>query len=199
MSIIEIRPIERKKYMFLGFHPHRHGFHHWFASEHHGRHHGFAGSGRWEQWKDKQRTPRGDIKYILLAVIAERSRHGYELIKELESRFGSCWKPSPGSVYPNLQLLEEGGYLIGEHVDGKKVYSITDSGRELLAERGNPLDSMEQRSKPQEWMDLGNAVADLGAAVMQVARSGDSGKMSRVKEMISRTKREIYGILAEEE
>lgn len=188
--------------MFLGFNPHRHWHHHWFGVENHehqGRkHHGFAGMGRWEQWKEKQRSPRGDIKYILLAVIAENPRHGYELIKELEARFGGTWKPSPGSVYPTLQLLEEGGYLIGEQIEGKKVYSITENGRELLAERGNPLDWIEERSKPQQWMELGNAVADLGAAVMQVARSGDSDKIKRVQEIINRTKREIYGILAED-
>jgi DNA-binding PadR family transcriptional regulator len=187
--------------MFLGFHPHHHGHHHWFGTEHHEKHHrnkhrGFPG---WEQWKDEQRTPRGDIKYILLALIAEQPRHGYELIKELESRYGGWWKPSPGSVYPNLQLLEDGGHLIGEQVEGKKVYSITPSGRELLAERENPLDSMERRNKPQQWMELGNAIAELGAAVMQVARGGNSEKISRVKEIINRTKRDIYSILAEEE
>jgi len=183
--------------MFLGLHPH----HHFFASRRErcgpGRG-GFDGSHFGRDWKDEQRTPRGDIKYILMALLAEQPRHGYELIKELEERYGGSWKPSPGSVYPTLQLLEEGGYLISEQQEGKRVYTITDSGRELLAQRGDPLDWMEKRSKPQQWMELGNAIADVGAAVMQVARSGNSDKISRVQEILTRVKREIYSILAEE-
>ncbi len=181
--------------MFLGLHMHRH----------------FFGSGCDDMprrrksrrfpmgdWKDEQRTPRGDIKYILLSLLAEQPRHGYELIKELETRYGGFWKPSPGSVYPTLQLLEEGGYLTSEQVEGKRVYTITESGRELLAERGDIQDWMTRR-KPQQWRELGDAIADVGAAVMQVARSGNADKISRVREILNRVKREIYTILAEEE
>ncbi len=162
---------------------------------HRRRHHR---SSKWD-WKDEQRTPRGDIKYILLSLLAEQSRHGYDLIKELEARYGGFWKPSPGSVYPTLQLLEEGGYLISEQVEGKKVYTITETGRQLLAERGDPQDWMTRRNKPQQWMELGNAIADLGGIVMQVARSGNADHINRVREILNRAKREIYTILAEEE
>ncbi|RAM51005.1 MAG: PadR family transcriptional regulator [Hapalosiphonaceae cyanobacterium JJU2] len=160
-----------------------------------GRHHR---SSKWD-WKDEQRTPRGDIKYILLSLLVEQPRHGYDLIKELEARYGGFWKPSPGSVYPTLQLLEEGGYLISEPVEGKKVYTITETGRQLLAERGDPQDWMTRRNKPQQWMELGNAIADLGGLVMQVARNGNADHINRVREILNRAKREIYTILAQED
>ncbi|MDF5723515.1 MAG: PadR family transcriptional regulator [Rhizonema sp. PD37] len=180
--------------MFLGLH--RHG--QFFASvfddmPHKGRRGQHFGRDRFEE----QRTPRGDIKYILLELLAEQPRHGYELIKELETRSGGFWKPSPGSVYPTLQLLEEGGYLSSEQVEGKKVYTITDSGRQLLAEIGDRRPKKERGQKPQQLIELKEAMTDLGAAVMQVARSGNSEKVSRVQEILSRVKREIYTILAE--
>ena len=183
--------------MFLGLHHHRHG--HFFASEFDEKPHRGKHGHRGRDWKDEQRTPRGDIKYILLALLAEQPRHGYELIKELEARYGGFWKPSPGSVYPTLQLLEEGGYLTSEQLEGKRVYTITESGRQLLAEQGDRLPGMERGHRPQQLIELKNAIADVGAAVMQVARSNNPDKVSRVREILSRVKREIYTILAEEE
>lgn len=181
--------------MFLGLHRHRH----FFDSVQDdippkGRHHRHHKRDR----GDERRTPRGDIKYILLALLAEEPRHGYELIKELEARYGGFWKPSPGSVYPTLQLLEEGGYLTSEQVEGKKVYTITNSGRELLSERGDSRDWMDRGNKPEHLIELKGAIADVGAAVMQVARSRNPDKVTRVQEILNRAKREIYSILAEE-
>ncbi|MDF5733588.1 MAG: PadR family transcriptional regulator [Rhizonema sp. PD38] len=180
--------------MFLGLH--RHG--HFFASRSDDMpHKGRRGKHFGRDWFEEQRTPRGDIKYIMLELLAEQPRHGYELIKELETRSGGFWKPSPGSVYPTLQLLEEGGYLSSEQIEGKKVYTITDSGRQLLAEIGDRRPGKEGGQKPQHLIELKEAMTDLGAAVMQVARSGNSEKVSKVGEILSRVKREIYTILSE--
>lgn len=181
--------------MFAGLH-HR-GF---FASGHEdmARRGRFSRGRRGRDWGGEQRTPRGDIKYILLTLLAEQSGHGYELIKQLEARCGGFYRPSPGSVYPTLQLLEEGGYLTSEQIEGKRVYTITDSGRELLAERGNQVNLLD-RNKPQQLIELQEALSDLSAAVMQVARSSNSNRVSRVREILHRVKREIYTILAEEE
>src|SRR5262245_19100019 len=81
------------------------------------------------------RMRRGGMKFLLLEVLKEGPRHGYEIISELESRFRG-YRPSPGSVYPTLQMLEEGGFVTSEEIDGKKVYTITDAGLKLLEERG---------------------------------------------------------------
>ncbi|KJH69486.1 PadR family transcriptional regulator [Aliterella atlantica] len=149
-------------------------------------------------WGDEQRTPRGDIKFILLALLAEEPRYGYQLIKELENRYSGFYRPSPGSVYPTLQLLEEGGYLTSEQVEGKRVYTITDSGRELLAGRDTPVDFAGRGERSPELNQLKEAMTELGSAVMQVARSNNLDRASRVKEILHRAKREIYTILAEE-
>ncbi|MGH2495956.1 MAG: PadR family transcriptional regulator [Ktedonobacteraceae bacterium] len=77
---------------------------------------------------------RGDMKYALLWLLQERPMHGYEMIKALEQRSGGFYSPSPGSIYPTLQMLEEGGYATGNEVEGKKVYTITDTGRALLTD-----------------------------------------------------------------
>jgi len=149
-------------------------------------------------WGDEQRTPRGDIKYILLTLLAEEPRYGYQLIKELESRYSGFYRPSPGSVYPTLQLLEEGGYLTSEQIEGKRVYTITDSGRELLAGRDTPVEMTQRGERSQQLHELKEAITELSAAVTQVARSNDANRSSRVREILNRAKREIYTILAEE-
>ena len=150
-------------------------------------------------WGSQQRTPRGDIKYILLALLSEQPRHGYQLIKELESRYGGFYRPSPGSVYPTLQLLEEGGYLTSEQVEGKRVYTITDSGKQLLGERDNPVDRIDRVDSQPQLIELKDAITELSAAVMQVARSGNLDRVSRVRDILNRVKREIYTILAQED
>ena len=78
---------------------------------------------------------RGDMKFALLELLQERPMHGYEMMKALTEKSGGFYTPSPGSIYPTLQMLEEGGYVTSTEVEGKRVYSITDTGRALLAER----------------------------------------------------------------
>jgi DNA-binding PadR family transcriptional regulator len=78
---------------------------------------------------------RGDLKYALLDLLQERPKHGYEMIKELENRAGGFYTPSAGAVYPTLQLLEDRGWVTAETTEGKKVYAITDAGRQALKER----------------------------------------------------------------
>ncbi len=149
-------------------------------------------------WGDEQRTPRGDIKYILLTLLAEEPRYGYQLIKELENRYSGFYRPSPGSVYPTLQLLEEGGYLTSEQIEGKRVYTITDSGRQLLAGRDTPVEIANRGERSEQLNELKEAITQLSTAVMQVARTNDADRSSRVREILNRAKREIYTILSEE-
>ncbi|WP_242051301.1 PadR family transcriptional regulator [Nostoc spongiaeforme] len=177
-------------------------------SEHHqfsmsGRHgHGHRGSFG-GGWGEEPRTRRGDIKFMLLGLLSERPQHGYELIKELENRRGGFRKLSPGSVYPTLQMLEEGGYLTSEQVEGKRVYTITDSGRQLLSDRQqqshsqNPQDSCTE-NKSSELMELRQTLTQLNDAVAQIARSGNLEQANRIRELLVQVKREIYKLLAEQ-
>jgi len=103
---------------------------------------GFGFGGRWGGGHgcDFPRVKRGDMKFLLLEILKEGPRHGYDIINGLEGQFRG-YRPSPGSVYPTLQMLEEGGYVTSEEVDGKKVYTITEVGLKLLEERGdNPFE-----------------------------------------------------------
>lgn len=152
--------------------------------------------------EDEPRTRRGDIKFLLLELLSEQPSHGYDLIKRIETRYGGFRRLSPGSVYPTLQLLEDGGYVISEASEGKRVYTITEAGRQFLTERPQQ-DSFDSpweafKNKPQEFNQLRQAAMELAGAVIQVARGGNSERMNRVKDLLERTKREIYAILAEE-
>ncbi|PSF31992.1 PadR family transcriptional regulator [Aphanothece hegewaldii CCALA 016] len=145
-------------------------------------------------WGDQPRMQRGEIKFILLELLSENPKHGYELIKELESRF--C-RVSPGSVYPTLQMLEDGGYLTSEAVDDKRVYTITESGRQLLNERQRPQkESMRGQPSP-ELMELRTSVTELNDAIAIVARSGTPEQTLQVRDLLTQLKREIYKMLSE--
>ncbi len=113
--------------------PHFHGGRHAhgvFGHEigHFGHHRGGRGGRRGRVFD------HGDLRYVLLHLIAERPRHGYELIKSIEEQFGGMYSPSPGVIYPTLTLLEELGYLRPETAEGtRKLYSITEEGARFLA------------------------------------------------------------------
>jgi DNA-binding PadR family transcriptional regulator len=191
-------------YMFRRFHPHfltpawagENIGNSFFASERFGRKesHGHG-------WGDRRRTRRGDMKFILLGLLSERPQHGYEIIKELEARRGGFHRLSPGSVYPTLQMLEESNHLTSTQVEGKRVYTITESGRQLLSERNqqsnleNPSDFKE--SKPSELIELRETLTELNDAVTTVARSGNLEQANQVRDLLIQVKREIYKILAQ--
>lgn len=169
-----------------------------FMSGRHGRRGPFGGD-----WGDQPRTRRGDIKFILLELLAERPQHGYELMNELEARRSGFRRPSPGSVYPALQMLQEGGYLISEEIEGKRVYTITESGRQFLSDRPQHSHSRHERdrsteNKPSELIELRRTLTELNDAVTQIARSGNVEQTNRVRNLLVQVKREIYKLLAEQ-
>ncbi len=88
---------------------------------------------------------KGDMKYVILELLKDKSSHGYELTTELEDRFHGLYSPSAGSVYPVLQLLEDMGYVTSNAEDGKKVYTITDTGRKFLEEQKETIEKIGER------------------------------------------------------
>lgn len=168
----------------------------WFYHErgpHMGQKFGRRGAAFFEAWQGRARARRGDIKFLILEVLAEGPRHGYDIITELENRSNGRYRPSPGSVYPTLTLLEEGGYIAGQTAEGKRVFSITDAGRELLAKK--PADAAGEDE--DDGVDLRGAAMKLGAAVMQVGRASDAAAQQKVCDILDGARREIYKILAE--
>lgn len=124
--------------------------------------------------------------------------HGYEMIKEIGERTGDLWQPSPGSVYPTLQLLEEMGLIEGTDEDGRRRFSLTDEGRKAAAERTGPLpwDRFTDDAKVGH-LRLFEASRQLGAAVQQVALVGSEEQGARVRDLLEETRRKIYAVLAE--
>ncbi|WGV23438.1 PadR family transcriptional regulator [Halotia branconii] len=175
------------------------GFVHQFSMSRRHGHRGSSGGG----WQEEPRTRRGDIKFMLLGLLSERSQHGYELIKELENRRGGFRRLSPGSVYPTLQMLEEGGYLTSEQVEGRRVYTITESGRQLLSDRKQHNDARNTHgsfteNKSSELIELRRTLTQLNDAVTQIARSGNLEQALQVRDLLVQVKREIYKFLAEQ-
>jgi DNA-binding PadR family transcriptional regulator len=142
---------------------------------------------------------RGDMKFRILELLTEGPRHGYQIIRDLEER-NEGYRASPGSVYPTLQMLEDGGFVTSETVDGKRVYTIADAGRTLLAERTPETDDeeREEREERAPFAQLRDSAMKLGAAAMQAAREGDPAAVARAVAILDRARREIYAILAGE-
>jgi DNA-binding PadR family transcriptional regulator len=154
---------------------------------------GFAGRGR-----GRGRRGRGNVRAAILALLAERPMHGYEMIQELENRTGGVWRPSPGSVYPTLQLLEDENLIAGEEVEGRKRFALTDAGRaeaERHAQRA-PWEEATEGIAPVAF-GLRNAIFQVGEAAWTVASAGTEAQQTRALEVLTESRRRLYAILAE--
>src|SRR6201989_406520 len=125
-------------------HSHRHPRHPGVrGGEEYMRMRGFGGPGRGGRGR---RARRGDVRAAVLALLADRPMHGYEMIKEIEERSEGAWTPSAGSIYPTLQMLEDEGLIRGEDSDGKRRFTLTDTGRaeqDEKAEEVAPWDAVK--------------------------------------------------------
>ncbi|HEY8142524.1 MAG TPA: PadR family transcriptional regulator [Kofleriaceae bacterium] len=146
-----------------------------------------------------RRARRGEIRAAILGLLGERPMHGYELMRELESRSGGMWRPSPGSVYPTLQMLEDEGLVTGSEVDGRRTFALTESGRGERAERGDEAPPWQEAAGEvgAEVHGLREASLQLGAAVMQLARLGSRERMRQALDILKEARRRIYTLLAE--
>src|SRR5256885_3431167 len=102
----------------------------------------------------------GDMKYVILKLLKDKPRHGYEVMKELEDQLRGCYSPSPGTVYPTLQWLEDEGLVTPPEVQGKKVYEITDAGRTFLEEHKDVVDDHLARVHDTAQRALGGTMAE---------------------------------------
>ena len=108
-----------------------------------------------------RRARRGDVRAAVLALLAERPMHGYEMIQELEERTNGMWRPSPGAVYPALQLLDDQGLVRSVDLEGKRRYELTDAGRAEVPERA-PWEDVAQRRRLGAPPALGRVRSDRG-------------------------------------
>jgi DNA-binding PadR family transcriptional regulator len=187
---------------------HRHRIHE-FARRRHGGGDPFGpfGRGGWGKGENAffggrgRRAGRGDIRAAILALLTEESMHGYQIIRELGERTGGAWNPSPGSVYPTLQQLED-EELVQQQGSGtgRRVYELTDAGRDAAAALPSPTPWEQAAAEAHdEHGDLRSLVFQVLGAVRQVAMAGTPAQREKAQEVLRGTRRSLYGILAEED
>ena len=126
---------------------------------------GFGGRRGRRRRRRQQWFGSGDMKYVVLKLLREKPMHGYEVMKALEDQTHGWYKPSPGTVYPTLQWLEDEGLVVCEERDGKKVYAITDSGRDFLEENKSSVEDIFDRIDEMIDRFVGNPMPDVNRAV----------------------------------
>ena len=143
---------------------------------------------------------KGDFKYIILQYLKDKPSYGYEIIRALQERFHSFYIPSPGTVYPTLQMLEEMGYVTASEEEGKKVYTITDEGRQFLDEEKEFEERMRGQIKnwwnPENIGDISKTMHEfdkLAHLLKHSVRTADVKKLNRIRKILSRTYNEISG------
>lgn len=147
------------------------------------------------------RAKRGGIQAAVLALLAEQPMHGYQILQELEKRTGGAWTPSPGSIYPSLQALEEQGLVTSEKAGGKRVYTLTPEGEARTAEQpgetGAPWHDFA--AEGERFNEVREAIRGLMVATRQVLVAGTPKQITRLVEVLGEARKTIYRILAEDE
>jgi len=161
---------------------------------------GPRGRGLGGPWEGR-RANRGDVRAAILALLNEEPMHGYQMIQELSKRSDGAWNPSPGSIYPALQMLQDEGLVSAAETDGKRVFTLTASGREAAASRGDeplPWDAAA-RGERGGFAELRQLVMQVANAVHQVAGAGNEAQLAKAVALLTNTRRELYRILAEDD
>ncbi|WP_374058170.1 PadR family transcriptional regulator [Marinitenerispora sediminis] len=154
------------------------------------------------------RARRGDVRTGILLLLAEEPRSGYEIIREGRERSHGAWRPSPGSVYPMLQQLEDEGLVRPAENAGegrRRPFELTEEGRRYVEEHADELTppweaaAEQYADTPAEYAELGTLAMQLSATVMQVVQSGTPDQVERATRLLAETRRGLYRILAEDD
>jgi DNA-binding PadR family transcriptional regulator len=194
-------------------HHHEHHHHHedraMTAGDHHpfrgrrgrGRGDGFGGGSSGSFFGRGPRANRGDVRAAVLALLAERPMHGYQIITEIAERSGGVWTPSPGSVYPTLQHLEDEDLVTSDTSEGKKVFSLTDAGRVANEARTGARAPWEEVGDDVDatLIELRDGIGQVANAVRQIARGGTATQVAAAKKVLAEARRSLYRILAGDE
>lgn len=155
----------------------------------------------WSGGAGRPRAARGDVRSAILALLSESPRHGYQIIQDIAERSGGAWRASPGSVYPALAALQDEGLIDDEKVEGRRVYSLTESGRAHVDARRDELDAVfaafEAPGDDAADEDYGRLLFSVGGAAVEVARNGTAEQMADARRLLAQVRRDLYGLLAE--
>lgn len=150
----------------------------------------------------RRRMRRGDIRNAILLALGDGPANGYEVMRRLEERSGGLWRPSPGSVYPTLQMLEDEGLVRSTTKDGSKAFELTETGTttaaEAQTERAGRAPWEQDDTSDDRLRALRQSIGQTHMAAKQVAHAGNPEQMDRAIEIIQRARKELYQILAED-
>jgi len=148
-----------------------------------------------------RRAGRGEIRAALLLLLAEQPMHGYQVITELAERTDGRWRPSPGAVYPAISQLQDEGLVTVADDGGRRLASLTDSGRAYVEEHRDELGTPWQKvaeDPRRQGHELHHAMRALGGAVEQVARAGTRAQAEAAAAVLDKARREVYLVLADD-
>ncbi len=149
-----------------------------------------------------RRGGQGDVRGAILALLSERPMHGYQIIREIGERTGGVWRPSPGSVYPALQQLEDEGLVAIEKAEGRKVARLTEAGSAYVEGRRDELEGIWEAAMggvDEGMFEVRNLAGQVFGAAMHVAVEGTGGQVAEAQKVLADAKRRLYGILSRED
>jgi DNA-binding PadR family transcriptional regulator len=159
-------------------------------------------------WGPERIFQKGDFKFLILDLLKEKPRHGYEIIRELEGKFQGFYSPSPGTVYPTLQYLEDMGHVTSKEQDGKRTYTITEEGIKFLSERAETLGDIKEQMRGhwrhwssefgEQFRDVMREYGEIGRVLGQKARRLSADKLPRIGSVLKNAISEIEKIVSEE-
>ena len=163
---------------------------------------GLAEAGRSAKGAPKVR--RGDVRSAILDVLGAGPMNGYQVIQQIAERSNGLWKPSPGSVYPTIQQLEDEGLVEGTSPEGRRLLQLTDAGRayveehvDELAQTWRPFDQAQEGAGSEGTSDLKPVIGQVMGAVWQVITTGTRQQQAEAAEILSETRRRLYTLLAD--
>jgi DNA-binding PadR family transcriptional regulator len=142
------------------------------------------------------------VRAAILALLREGPRNGYQIMSEVEERSGGAWRPSPGAVYPALQLLADEGLIAAEESGGRRTFSLTEAGRRHIEEdpeAARPAWEAMAQDEPGEMPGLFAQAARLGGSIVQLAHAGTPEQIREAEQLLERTRRQMYQILASDD
>jgi DNA-binding PadR family transcriptional regulator len=149
------------------------------------------------------RVRRGDVRAAALALLADGPRNGYQIIQEISERSGDLWKPSPGSVYPALQQLEDEGLIVATTGEGgRRAFELTEEGRSYVAAHPDELQApwdVVAKSVGGDAIEMRRLFGTVAMAAMQVVRVGNNAQVAQAQQILTDARRKLYQILASDE
>jgi len=165
-----------------------------YDHEHYGSYSAFR------HWHGGHRAKRGDMKSIILRLLKEQPMHGYEIISKLEDKSHGLWRPSAGSVYPNLQLLEEQELVTSKMENGKKVYALTAKGEESAtaaeaAHQNHHAPWEENKEFAESYREIKHTIFDIMGLLKQLAAQDSEKIVEKVKTILDETKAKLANLV----